>query len=127
MKRIMLWTVTSDLLDINLEIERPDGHSILLITLTNKLFYQEVSELIYEKQAFNIFINDSDRLRGDRRLIGYMNIHKKVSSIPWHLFRKVRIHLKPGIDGIVELKFAPSSPSLSPTPCRLNDRTSRAG
>jgi hypothetical protein len=55
-------------LDINLEIECPDGHSILLITLTNKLFYQEVSELIYEKQAFNIFINDSDRLRGDRRL-----------------------------------------------------------
>jgi hypothetical protein len=121
-KRIMLWTVTSNLLDINLEIERPDGHSILFITLTNKLFYQ-VSELIYEKQAFNIFINGSDRLRGDCCLIGYMNIHKKVFSTPWHPFRKVRIrdwrHSRTKIRSEVT--------SRSPTPCRLNDRTSRAG
>lgn len=101
MKRIMLWTVTSDLLDIHPGIERPDGHSILIIMLTNKQFYQ-VCELIYEKQAFNIFINSSNRLRDDRRLIGYMNIHKRVSSILWDLFRKLRIHLKLGIGVCVE-------------------------
>ena len=72
----MLWTITSDLLDIHPGIERPDGHSILIIMLTNKQFYQ-VCELIYEKQTFNIFINGSNRLRDDRRLISYTYEHSQ--------------------------------------------------
>jgi hypothetical protein len=80
MKRIMLWTIISDLLDIHPRIERPDGHSILIMMLTNKQFYQ-VCELIYEKQAFNIFINSSSRLRDDRRLWLYEHSQKGVLNL----------------------------------------------
>jgi hypothetical protein len=98
-KRIMLWTATSDLIDFYLETKRLQGHSLLPIMLTSKQFYQEMSELIYEKQAFNIFIDGSKSAEPmhKRCLKGFKTLYEQIPTIPWHLFRRIRFHLKPNI------------------------------
>jgi hypothetical protein len=99
----MLWTATSDLIDFYPETERPQGHSTLPAMLTSKQFYQEeISELIYEKQAFNIFIDgsrsaDPTHKYSKQCLKGFMTPDKEIPKYPCHSFWRIRFQLMPNV------------------------------